>query len=205
MPAHSDGDRGTRTHVAPCTRVCAQCSNASSVLVHALRRCRHGCAPYGACAHMYTCVPFSYRCAATLCAVHTRVLVCLHCWVLLASMQGHIALLPSFLPPSLAMCRVRMAGFPPPFHPECAYGWLCVLSAGWEHLSSGTKGVCRISEQSGARLWGQSFIFRSRAVFPPAEGELEAGICPWASKGIEGLRAAGLESNRAASTGCSTC
>lgn len=93
--------------------------------------------------HTRACVLFSYRCIVTLCAAHTRVLVCLHahCWVLLASMRSHIVLLPSFLPPSLAMCRVGTAGFPPPFHPGRACGWLCMPSVGWEHLSSGTKGA----------------------------------------------------------------
>lgn len=103
------------------------------------------------------------------CSVHTRVHV--HSLRgLLESIQSCVVLLLSSLPPSLAPCRVGTAAFPPPFHPGHASRRLCGPSAGWECLFPCRKDVCRMREQSGARLWGRSSVSRSRAAFPPAEG-----------------------------------
>lgn len=198
MPVHSNRDRGTRTHVSPCTRVCAQCSNASSVLVHALCHCGHGCAPYSARAHTCMCPFFLQMHCHTLCSAHacacvlTRSLLGLACIdaephrapaQLSASIPGHVqggdGWLSSSLPPRTCLWMA--------VHALSGVGAFVLWYKGCQRISAG-----RISEKNGARLWGQSFIFRSRAVFPPAEGELKAGICPWANTGIEGLRAAGL-------------
>lgn len=162
------------TRGAPCTHTCVWCSNASPDPLRTLSRCGHGCAHVCtpcSCTHvLFSCFVWVREWMHhTLC---TRVYMYTHCRGLLGSIQSCVVLLLSFLPPSLAPCRVGTAAFSPPFHPGHAFGRLCVPSAGWECLFPCRKDVCRMREQSGARLWGYSFVSRSRAAFPPAEGEL---------------------------------